>query len=167
MRSLIRTLVPTLAAAIVACATPQPAPAQAVEQVLFVCEHGSVKSLMATTYFNELASKRQLPYRAVSRGVSPDSTSVPPKIASALDAEGFDVSGFHPSAVNATDVKASKRVIAIGTALPNAATPDSSTVEEWNDVPAASVDYAAARAALKAHVEDLIERMSRENPTDR
>ena len=63
--------------------------------------------------------------------------------------------------------KASERVITIGTALPSAATPDSSTVEQWNDVPAASVDYAAARAALKAHVEDLIDRMSREAPTDR
>jgi arsenate reductase len=167
MRRLIWTLVPTLAAALAACVTPQPTPAPAVEQVLFVCEHGNVKSLMATTYFNELASKRRLPYRAVSRGVSPDSTSVPPKIASALDAEGFDGSGYHPSAVSASDVTASERVIAIGVALPSAATPDTSTVEQWNDVPAASVDYAAARAALKAHVEDLIERMSREKPTER
>jgi hypothetical protein len=48
-------------------------------QVLFVCEHGNVKSLMAVSYFNQLAQERRLPFRAVSRGTAPDSTTVPPR----------------------------------------------------------------------------------------
>ena len=66
------------------------------KQVLFVCEHGNVKSLMAMSYFNRLAEERGLPYRAVSRGTAPDSTTVPPKIVEGLKKDGFDVSGFHP-----------------------------------------------------------------------
>jgi hypothetical protein len=34
--------------------------------------------------------------------------------------------------------------------------------ERWDDVPAASVNYAEARDSLKAHVEQLLERLSEE-----
>ena len=40
-------------------------------QVLFVCGHGNVKSLMAASYFNQLVGERRLPFRAVSRGSAP------------------------------------------------------------------------------------------------
>lgn len=94
-------------------------PAQTnVSQVLFVCEHGNVKSLMAASYFNQLAQERQLPLRAVSRGSAPDSTAVPLGIVQGLRGDGFDVSSFHPSAVSPSDVSAAQPVITIGTALP-------------------------------------------------
>lgn len=87
-------------------------------QILFVCEHGNVKSLMAASYFNQLAQERGLPFRAVSRGSAPNSTTVPHEIIQSLRGDGFDVSAFHPSAVSASDVSASQRVITIGTSLP-------------------------------------------------
>ena len=39
--------------------------------VVFVCEHGVAKSVLATTYFNKLAGERGLPYRATFRGTDP------------------------------------------------------------------------------------------------
>ncbi|MDB6104782.1 MAG: protein tyrosine phosphatase [Gammaproteobacteria bacterium] len=39
--------------------------------VVFVCEHGSVKSLIAMVYFNRSVRERRLPYRAVARGTAP------------------------------------------------------------------------------------------------
>ena len=36
-------------------------------RVVFVCEHGTVKSVMAALWFNRLATERKLPFRAVSR----------------------------------------------------------------------------------------------------
>lgn len=39
------------------------------QQVVFVCEHGNVKSLMAASYFNQLAAQRGLRWRAVSREI--------------------------------------------------------------------------------------------------
>jgi protein-tyrosine-phosphatase len=129
-------------------------------QVLFVCEHGNVKSLMAASYFNQLAQERRLPFRAVSRGTAPDSTAVPSAIIQGLRGDGFDVSSFHPSAVKASDVSASQRVITIGTALPTevqiTAQPK---IEQWNDVPPASVDYGAARDSLKVHIKKLVEQL--------
>jgi hypothetical protein len=48
-------------------------------RVVFVCEHGSVKSLVAMVYFNRRAQERGLAYRAVARGIAaePEVPSTP------------------------------------------------------------------------------------------
>ena len=123
--------------------------------VLMVCEHGSVKSVMAASLFNQGAADRHLPFRAIARGVNPDST-VPPRIAEALGQEGVDVKDFVPVRVSSEDVSAASRVIAIGVA-PTVLSPDAkTTIDTWNDVPAASENYGAARASLKQHVDALL-----------
>ena len=130
-------------------------------QVLFVCEHGNVKSLIAASYFNKLAQEHRLPFHAVSRGTAPDSTTVPPAIIQGLRSDGFDVSSFHPSAVSASDVSASQRVITIGTTLPaDALAVVQAKIESWNDVPPASIDYGAARDSLKRHIKKLVEELA-------
>jgi protein-tyrosine-phosphatase len=133
-------------------------------QVLFVCEHGNVKSLMAASYFNRLAQERGLRFRGVSRGSAPDSTTVPAPIVAGLRAEGFDVSAFHPVAVSAADVTASHRVITISTALPANAEVAGAAIESWTDVPAASVNYNAASDSLKRHVQKLVDELARAKP---
>ena len=57
--------------------------------VVFVCEHGSVKSMIAALWFNRLASERGLRFQAVSRGVDPDA-SIPDAVANNLRNDGFD-----------------------------------------------------------------------------
>jgi arsenate reductase (thioredoxin) len=132
-------------------------------QVLFICEHGNVKSLMAASYFNQLAAKRGLRLRAISRGSAPDSTIVPAPIVASLRTDGVDVHSFKPAAVSAADVAGSERVVAISTALPSGIDAPAAKMEHWDDVPAASVNYAAARDSLRAHIERLLERMSRDS----
>lgn len=114
-------------------------------QVLFVCEHGNVRSLMAASYFNQLAQERRcfsVRCRVAPRAL--DSTTVPPAIIQGLRSDGFDVRSFHPSAVRASDVSASQRVITIGAELPTDAQPAARPkTEEWNDVSPSSFDYGA------------------------
>jgi arsenate reductase (thioredoxin) len=138
--------------------SPQRAKA-APAQVLFVCEHGNVKSLMAMTYFNEVVQARKLPYRAISRGSAPDSDTVPPPIVAGLGADGFDVSGFHPAAIAVQDLGAAHHVVLIGIELPIGT---SVATETWADVPAASVDFAAARNSIKTHISQLVDQLERE-----
>ncbi|WP_130419396.1 hypothetical protein [Edaphobacter modestus] len=118
---------------------------------------------MAASYFNQLAQELRLPFRAVSRGIAPDSTTVPPAIIQGLRADGFDVSSFHPSAVTSSDVSASQRVITIGTVLPVDAQLASAQpkIEQWNDVPPASVGYGATRDSLKRHIKELVEQLDK------
>jgi arsenate reductase (thioredoxin) len=132
----------------------------ATRQVVFVCEHGNVKSLMAASYFNQLAAQRGLPFRALSRGSAPDSTTVPKPIVAGLHADGVDVSDFHPSKVAAADVVDAARVVTIGAELPAGANADETRIEHWDDVPPASTSYDAARSSLKAHVAELLDRLA-------
>ena len=131
-------------------------------QILMVCEHGNVKSLMAASYFNQLAKARRLPFVAVSRGVAPDSTTVPAAIIEGLRADGFDVSSFHPTTLAASDVTAAHRVVLISTELPSGIPAGARQPERWIDVPPASTNYAAAREALKARVRALLNELSGE-----
>jgi arsenate reductase len=130
-------------------------------QVLFVCQHGNVKSVMAASYFNQQAEKLGLPYRAGARGVAPDSPAVPPSIAEGLRADGLDVKGFHAEAVKASDTAASQRVITIGATLPaESQKAAGGRLVQWNDVPPASDGFAGTRDAIKAHVRRLIEELN-------
>src|SRR5262245_4035970 len=142
-----------------ACTTSMRAVDPPINQVLFVCEHGNAKSLMAASYFNDLAQARGLPFRGVSRGSAPDFDTVPGFIQDKLPMEGFDISGFRPKAVSADDIAASVLVVTIGTALPADASGNAPELEQWNDVPPASTDYVQSRASLKAHVADLLKRL--------
>jgi arsenate reductase len=129
-------------------------------QVLFVCEHGNVKSLMAASYFNQMARERKLPFRAISRGSAPDSTTVPPAIIAGLRQESFEVADFHPAAVAPADVAASRQLVLINSELPASTLAGGISTERWLDVPPASVNYPAARDSLRAHVARLIDRLT-------
>src|SRR3981189_1781731 len=70
--------------------------------VVFVCEHGAAKSVIAAAHFNRLASQRNLPYRAVARATNPDD-AVALAVQSGLASEGLDVTGWKPKAVSEDD----------------------------------------------------------------
>ena len=142
------------------CTIPAQRPVPRPPQVLFVCEHGNVKSLMAASYFNAVAKERGLTIRAISRGSAPDSASVPPVVVDGLRRDGVDVSQFMPTAVGEADVGSSLRVILINAELPAALRSGAVQEERWNDVPAATLDFAAARAALQDHVRTLLDELS-------
>jgi protein-tyrosine-phosphatase len=136
------------------------AQSSAENTIVMVCEHGSVKSLMAASIFNRRAKERGLPFHAISRGVNPDAT-VPGPIAEALGRDGFDVSHFVPTLATAEDLTSARRVVAIGVDLSAIAPVAISTTIRWDDVPAASVDYEAARASIERHIELLLDELAR------
>ena len=130
-------------------------------QVLFVCPRGN-RSLMASSYFNQEAEKLGMPYRAIARGVAPDSTTVPEPIVEGLRADGVDVSGFHPAAVKASEAVASQRVVTIGATLPTEVQKAAGAkIEQWDDVPPVSEGFAGTRDSIKAHVHQLIEKLDK------
>jgi len=138
----------------------QGSPQASASPVVFVCQHGNVKSLMAASYFNQMAEHRGLTVRAVARGSAPNSDTVPAPIAQKLQGDGFEVSGIHPSAVNASDVSGSQLVVTIGTTLPGDAQAPASKLEAWNDVPPADADYGATRSSLKSHIDKLLDQLA-------
>jgi len=118
--------------------------------VLFVCEHGAAKSVVAAAHFNRMAAAKGLAVRAISRGTDPD-----PELGAVqgLAADGLTVSG-KPQRVTAADAAGASRVVALGCDLSRAA--PGVKVEQWDDVPPMSQDYVASRKVVVEHVRKLL-----------
>jgi arsenate reductase (thioredoxin) len=123
--------------------------------VLFVCLHGSAKSLVAMEHFNRLAAEEQLPLRAVSAGIEPDE-AVPPEVVAGLAGDGFEVSGRTPQRVTSDSLARAAAVVSFGPDLAGLA-PPGLAIEQWDDMPAVSDDYATARDAIRARVAMFID----------
>jgi protein-tyrosine-phosphatase len=138
----------------VAAQTPsRPTPA-----VIFVCEHGAAKSVIATAYFNKLAAERKLPFRATFRGTSPqDDLSV--RAVEGLKADGVAVPTGRPSAISDADVADATHIFAIGCTLPDAAR-RSGKAADWSDVPD-DQGYGLMRDAIVRHVKLLLDQLQR------
>ena len=127
--------------------------------VVFVCEHGSAKSLIAAQWFNRLSRERGLPARAVSRGVEPDQ-AIPAGIAENLGRDGFELAGVVPAGLQEQELARAARVVVIGTRSPMLdALP--TPPERWDDIPPASANYQASRDAMRPRIDRLLERLTR------
>ena len=128
-------------------------------KIVFVCEHGSVKSLIAASYFNRSAEARGLPYRAVARGTAPEPT-VPAPVREGLHAIGVDVSSYVPKLFQASDLKGASLVVSFDQNI--AATVDGRVRQlNWDDLPAVLTNYARGRDAIVMQVDSLIEVLTR------
>lgn len=152
MTSARRGFVAALVAAVLGM--PWAAGAQgASPSVVFVCEHGAAKSLIATAYFNKLAEERGLKDRAIFRGVAPQD-DLSTRAVAGLKADGLAIPTGKPTAVSGADVDAATHVFAIGCVLPAAARAGSKAAS-WDDVPD-DKGYEPMRDAIVRHVQTLI-----------
>jgi protein-tyrosine-phosphatase len=122
--------------------------------VVFVCEHGAAKSVIATTYFNKIAAERGLKARAVYRGVNPQAELSVGALKGLRD-DGLTVPAQKPSPLTQADVDMARIMFAIGCTLPSNAAA-SGKADTWDDVPE-DKGYGATRDAIKRHVERLID----------
>ena len=125
--------------------------------VLFVCLHGSAKSVIASQHFRLLAAERGLPAETASAGTEPDA-ELPPGVVRGLRGDGIDPNGLRPQAVTRADLERASRVVAFGCDLTNMA-PPGLTIERWDDVPAVSEDYGRARDAIAARLRGLMDQL--------
>jgi arsenate reductase len=142
------TIVAIIAALLFADGQSANGPAKA-PNVIFVCEHGAAKSVIATAYFNKLAAERGLPYRASFRGTSPQD-DLSTRAVAGLRADGIAIPDGKPSTIAADDVARATHIFAIGCTLPSVATKSGKTAD-WTDVPD-DQGYAPMRDAIVRHV---------------
>src|SRR5690349_12875162 len=126
--------------------------------VIFVCEHGAAKSVIATAYFNKLAAERGLPYRATFRGTSPQD-DLSTRAVAGLRADGIAIPDGKPSAIATEDVARATHIFAIGCTLPTVATA-SGKASDWSDVPD-DQGYGPMRDAIVRHVTTLLDELQR------
>lgn len=128
--------------------------------VLFVCEHGAAKSLIAAAYFDKLAKDQRLNYKAAFRGVNPDLAlnSVAEK---GVKQDGIDTRGWKPVRVTQQDIDEASQIVTLGCALP-AGTHVASKVTDWNDIPSLRHDFPFARDEIKKRVQKLVDDLAKE-----
>jgi arsenate reductase len=123
--------------------------------VVFVCEHGTVKSVVAAALFNELASQRGVSIRAIARGTDPDA-GIPQPVRDGMKAEGLKVDQrFTPTVFSALDFRDGSRVVVFDVPMPSA-----HQIQRWDGLPAFSDGYAAASLAIRQRVEELLRAMT-------
>ena len=126
--------------------------------ILFLCPHNAAKSVLAAAYFDQLARERDLNYRAASAGTSPDAMPSPAVVAMLRD-EGIDVAGHRPRRLTTEDLTSAHRVISLGCDLDDLAE-GNARVDRWDDVPPASQDLGASRAAIERHLDALVNELA-------
>ena len=126
--------------------------------ILFVCLHGSAKSLIAAEHFNNLARGRGLSVRGESAGLEPDA-EVPTSVVAGLAADSIDVRGYVPRQVTTELLAGAAQIVSFGCDL-SAKLTSAPTVERWDDLPMVSDGYTTARDAIVRRVEQLLDRIA-------
>ena len=128
-------------------------------RVIFVCLHGSAKSVIAAAWLNFLASERGLPIGAKNCGTEPD-MELPPYVITGMSGEGLPTMGIIPQAITSLALGGAARVVTFGPDVSGYIEEDC-PVETWK-VPNVDAGYAAASMAIRAKVEELVQRLVNE-----
>jgi len=126
--------------------------------IVFMCQHGAAKSVVAAAYFNRTAEREGLPHRAVAFAAETPWDAVPENVSALLTRDGFSVDAFKPRHVAAADLESAAKVVAIGCECSKSEACDVA-IEQWNDIPEMSVDLPASAAAIRKHVEKLVQQL--------
>jgi protein-tyrosine-phosphatase len=121
--------------------------------VLFVCEHGSAKSVLAAAHFNKLAREKRISVRAISRGTDPDD-EIPSNVWKGLEADGLIPAEAKPRLLREEDVSGAIRVITFCDLPQNIKT--RSAIVSSGDVPPVSEDYCNARDEISKRAGKLL-----------
>jgi protein-tyrosine-phosphatase len=121
--------------------------------IVFVCEHGAAKSILAAAYFNKLAHAMGLDQRAVARGTNPDD-ELSLQTVLGLSNDGLQPTESKPQKLTAGDIQSAQHVIAF-CELP-VEYGQQSTVEHWEGIPPVSENYEQARDAIIGRIRQFL-----------
>jgi len=127
--------------------------------VLFVCEHGTVRSLLAKILFEQYAKEVGLNMLAVSRGTSAD-TVIPAFMLLGLKADHVALGSWRPQMLGPSDLQSASYVVSFDVPLAATATANAPRAQ-WDALPPVSQNYAVGRDAIKLRVHQLVDSLKR------
>jgi protein-tyrosine-phosphatase len=128
-----------------------------VQTIVFVCEHGSAKSVIAASYFNKLAKEKNIPWQAVSRGTHPD-PEISPKTKKLLIEDNLLDKSFIPKKLSQADVDTTQQVI-LFCSLPPTLQGNGKT-SHW-EVNAVNDDFQKLRNDIISRITPLIDSLAK------
>ena len=125
--------------------------------VIFVCEHGAAKSIIAAAYFNKFAREVGLDLHAIARGTTPDH-ELSPRAVEGLVKDGLAPTESAPQKLTLSDIKSAQQVVTF-CELP-AEYQGQVGFERWDDIPPVSENYAESRDAIINHIRQTLKSLS-------
>lgn len=132
-----------------------PAKSSPPKTVVFLCEHGAAKSVIAAAYFNKLAAERHLPFYAIARGTTPQADLSQSAVAG-LKKDGVAFVQDKPRLLSSDDAKKAVRVVAF-CPVPDKLAGDPRVQKA--DVPAPANGYDKSRDEILKQVHALIDQL--------
>jgi arsenate reductase (thioredoxin) len=127
------------------------------KKIIFVCEHGAAKSVIAAATFNRLAKERGLEFEAVCRATAPDST-LNPGTRAGLKSDNIKPN-TDPQKLTFTDTVGVERII-IFTPLP-ADYRTTIPVENWSSVHNIDAAYPLRKDAITKQINILLDKLEK------
>jgi len=121
--------------------------------IVFVCEHGAAKSVIAAAYFNKLAREENLSLHAIARGTHPDQEFSPIAVAG-LHEDQLTPTETVPQKLSLDDLETAERIVSF-CALPSEFQ-QKVKIEQWNDIPPVGENYERARNAIIQRIQKLL-----------
>jgi arsenate reductase len=126
------------------------------ETIVFVCQYGSAKSVVAARFFNRIAAEEGLPFRAVARGIETERV-IPSYVREPIRADGFEIGPEEkPVPMDAGETHDASAVVCIMCKLPPGQLAVARQSIQWTDVPDVSAGHAAARDRILGHMKELM-----------
>lgn len=122
--------------------------------VLFVCEHGSAKSIIAAAYFNKLANEKGLNLQAIARGTNPDQELSPNTIKGLME-DGLQPTESTPQKLTPADIASAQLVVTFCN-LSDEEVQQIIEINHWDNVPPVSENYQIARNAIIENLNQII-----------
>jgi protein-tyrosine-phosphatase len=113
--------------------------------IIFVCEHGAAKSIIAAAYFNKFALEKNLRFHAIARGTNPD-PELSSKTIEGLHQDGLTPAESTPRKLTLADIESAEEIISF-CELPGEFQ-QKENIEQWDNVPSVSENYEKARDVI-------------------
>lgn len=125
------------------------------KQVVFVCEHGAGRSLIASRYFEQQAKQEGLKVNVLFKGLSPDPVlgEVPKQ---GLIKDGFTFKDEKPELLKENDLKRADLIVTLDCELPAQFSQYKSKHLKYTGIPSISDNYAVARDSIKGITQDVL-----------
>jgi len=127
------------------------------KKVVFVCEHGAAKSVIAREHFVRLARARGLRVDAIARGTDPD-PEIPESVLRGLREDGFDVMQSAPRGLVTGDLQSAMLIVSFDADV-SSIVGDEIRREKWDGLPSVKADYSSGKVPIIDLVEQLVDRL--------
>jgi arsenate reductase len=130
------------------------------KKIIFVCQHGAAKSVIAASYFNKIAKERNLNFVAECRGVEPDSAVSKTTKDGLANDKVFNPTTKPQKLLNADTTNT--EMIVLFTDLPEDIR-TSIKIENWSKIENVDADYSTRRDAIIRKINELLDSLENNN----